>query len=103
VAFWHWLAVVTGGSWPGAVPTAWYNEWSGFLGDLAVFGLLVTFGAHVRLAWSTATCHARWWCPRRGTHLLGDGSPWRFCRVHHPDDIPAAREALAAAIAERGE
>jgi hypothetical protein len=94
----HWLAVHTGtcpveGSCnAGSGP--WYAFWSGFGSDLGEYAIVVTLLGHTAMAWRTGTCHRYWWCWRHPHYLL-EGTPYKLCRVHHPDEIPTVAEAVA--------
>lgn len=88
----RWIAVHTGSSnGPGVVPN--YNFWSGFGSDLGEYILVVTFASHLALLWRTHTCHYAWWCWRHPKHQLGN-TGHMLCRIHHPADIPTAKDAV---------
>jgi hypothetical protein len=55
---------------------AWYLWWSGPGADL---GMLAAVGAYFR----HVNCHEPG-CWRLGRHPV-DGTPFKVCRVHHPD------------------
>lgn len=86
----HWLAFHTGSlNTPGTPPN--YNFWSGFGSDFGEYVIIAALLAHFQTFWVTHTCRARWWCWRPGTHKV-EGFDYRYCHVHHPDDIPSARQ-----------
>lgn len=62
----------------------WYAFWSGFGGDLTIFGALAVWLRH-------QNCHVQG-CPRIGRHQVA-GTEWKVCRHHHPDDAPTAKDA----------
>lgn len=69
---WHEFLRVTGSS---NVSGTWYGFWSGFAGDLPLFGVFwVMFRKH--------NCHHKG-CPRITWRQHDDGS--QYCRRHHPD------------------
>ena len=74
---WHWLwahLVELTGS--GNANSKAYLFWSGFAGDLTLFGAAITFYLH-------HTCHTPW-CPRIRTFPAADGA-FRLCHKHHPE------------------
>lgn len=83
----HWWLHVTGSDDGSG---AWYLWWSGFVGDLALLGVL---GGVVR----ATNCHAKG-CWRPGFHPV-KGTSFKTCRKHHPtgghsvEDIHAAHAA----------
>lgn len=68
-----WLAHVAGLT---NLSGPWYGFWSGFAGDLPLFGgLWLLYRRH--------TCHARR-CWRLGLHHI-DGTHFTVCHRHHPE------------------
>lgn len=72
MAIWHWLLIVTGTHIPPGQYSPWYNFWSGFAGDLTLFGAI--FALYYK-----HNCHVPK-CPRIARHTV-DGSP--YCTKHH--------------------
>lgn len=83
---WHWLGVVTGGVWRGTVPSVWYNEWSGFIGDISLIAAALAVLYHSVLNYRKGICRYRR-CPRIGHYELIDpdsGVAYKMCWRHHP-------------------
>jgi hypothetical protein len=85
-----WVAVHTG---TVNEPGPYYGFWSGFGSDLGELTLVVAIGAPLLAVWRTHTCHRYWWCWRRPLHQL-EGTPYKLCHVHHPDDIESVSDAV---------
>lgn len=67
----------------------WYNFWSGFGSDLAIFASVFavsynTFRKH--------NCHVKG-CWRIGLHPVR-GTDHIVCRKHHPNDSPSASDVI---------
>lgn len=70
---WHFLMHVTGAD---DVSGPWYGFWSGFAGDLSLFGAAwVLLRKH--------NCHYPW-CWRVGRYQLLD-THYHYCKRHHPN------------------
>lgn len=96
----HWLALHTGTDYcpTGLTPQQTmvcraYGFWSGFGSDLGEYVLVGTFLGHLALLWRVHTCHGRWWCWRH-PHFELDGTPYKLCAIHHPDDHPTVKQAI---------
>lgn len=73
---WHWFLTVTGSN---NTSGTWYGFWSGFgsdIGELVIIGGLIQLVRH-------HNCHVKG-CLRWGRHQV-EGTPYKVCRVHHPD------------------
>lgn len=68
-SIWNWFLTVTGSN---NTSGTWYGFWSGFAGDLFIFGALVSF-------YRKHNCHDNH-CWRIGKHIV-DGTP--YCNKHH--------------------
>jgi hypothetical protein len=68
----HWLAHILGLD----DPSGGWLWWSGFGADLGMLTAVGAFARHVN-------CHEHG-CWRLGKHPV-DGTPFKVCRVHHPD------------------
>lgn len=68
---WGWFESFTGANNTSGVA---YGFWSGFVGDLFIFGTMVTF-------YKKHNCHQQR-CWRVGKHVV-DGTP--YCSKHHMD------------------
>lgn len=78
ILLWRELLHVTGAS---NVSGAWYGFWSGFAGDIPLFGVFLVL-------WRRHNCHVRGcWRVQWRTH--GEHS---LCRRHHPSDTPREAE-----------
>ena len=75
---WHFI----GGD---STTTPQYAFWSGFAGDLAIFGAVIAYVRH-------KNCHVKG-CPRLGRHAV-QGTDHVVCRKHHPQDTPTAQDVL---------
>ena len=64
----------------------WYLWWSGFFGDIAIFGAAAVFIRH-------RNCHVRR-CLRIGRHPV-QGTPHVVCRRHHPNGAPTHHDLKA--------
>ena len=99
-SFQHWLAI-----WTGTVnePGPQYGFWSGFGGDLAIIGALLS-APLVLLRKHNCEIHGCW---RIGRHTTAAGH--HTCRRHHPDDhlthadVIDAHEAAQAAKEAHGD
>jgi hypothetical protein len=73
----------------------WYAFWSGFGGDLTIFGAVISL-------WRKHSCHQKW-CWRIGRHPHGD---WLLCSRHHPLGAPTsatiAQYGISAPTVARG-
>lgn len=71
----RWFAHVLG---LDNVSGMWYAFWSGFGGDLTLFGSAF-------MVYRRFTCHvdSPRFCWRPGIHPV-DGTPYRACKKHHP-------------------
>lgn len=101
-SWWAWLLLVTGGHWPGNVPTTWYNEESGFLSIilpvfLQLLGITLLFWWHHQCGVSGC-----FWYARRTT-AAGERACWK----HHPHtkrtagDVHEAHHRAVAAQLDR--
>lgn len=84
----HWLCHILGFDY--GLPYGsfgWYNAWSGFLGDVVIFGGISAW-------WRHRNCHVKW-CVRLGRHQV-EGKTWIVCRKHHKDDHPTAQDVKEA-------
>lgn len=77
MSFWHWLSHITGGD---NVSGIWYAEWSGFVGNFAIFA---SFFAAAYTLVRKHNCHQTG-CWRVGRFQAGD---YVVCRRHHPNPI----------------
>jgi hypothetical protein len=93
----HWLAYATGSYNTQGVAHN-YNAFSGSLSDVGQLTLVASLVASTILLWRVHTCHGYWWCWRHGHYNL-EGTPYKVCAKHHPDDVPTAKEAMSAAKA----
>ena len=104
LAFWfyhqwqHWLAYATGSYNVQGVAHN-YNFFSGSGSDIGEYVIVTSVVGSSLLVWRTHTCQGVWWCWRHPHHAL-DGTPYKLCTKHHPDDVPTVGEALAAREAE---
>lgn len=64
----------------------WYLWWSGFFGDIAIFGAATVFIRH-------RNCHVHH-CWRIGRHPV-QGTGHVVCRRHHPAGAPTHRDLKA--------
>jgi hypothetical protein len=96
----HWIAYATG-SYNTQGTAHNYNAFSGSFSDVGEVTLLFSVITAFTLIWRSHTCNAKWWCWRHPHHTL-DGTPYKFCSVHHPDDVPTVKEALATAGGSNG-
>lgn len=69
---WHWFLTVTGSN---NTAGTWYGFWSGFAGDLFLFGGIITI-------YKKHNCHVHN-CWRIGKHPV-EGTPYTTCKKHHP-------------------
>lgn len=88
-ALWGWILFHTGGDWAphSTTPTVWYNEPSGFLSCLGLFGTALAVTFHGVSTYRRTNCKRRW-CWRIGHHPFTDpatGISRLLCAVHHPD------------------
>lgn len=90
----HWLAYATGSYNVQGVAHN-YNAFSGSISDIGEITLVASVLASAALIWRTHTCHRYWWCWRHPHYAL-DGTPYKMCAKHHPDDVPTMADALAA-------
>lgn len=81
-SLWHWFLHVSGSD---NVSGPWYGFWSGFAGDLAIFGGLFHYTRK-------HNCHVQW-CWRIG-RIPVDGQPYTVCRKHHPTGTPTHKDLL---------
>ena len=101
----HWLSHATG-SYDTPAGTAagtphHYNFFSGFGSDLGYTSIVASVIGAALLQWRMHTCHYKWWCWRHPHHNL-EGTPYKLCTRHHPDDVPTVAEAVAAHKANGG-
>lgn len=93
-AWQHWLAYATGSyNTPGVAHN--YNAFSGSLSDVGELTIAASFLTSAALLWRSHTCHRYWWCWRH-PHFTLEGTTYKLCARHHPDDVPTLSEALAA-------
>jgi hypothetical protein len=90
----HWLAFATGSYNTQGAPHN-YNAFSGSLSDVGEITIATSFAASTIILWRAHTCHRYWWCWRHG-HFNLDGTPYKLCSKHHPDDKPTLQDALDA-------
>jgi hypothetical protein len=88
----HWLAYATGSYNVQGTPHN-YNAFSGSLSDVGQITIATGLMANVIVAWRVHTCHMYWWCWRHGHYSL-DGTPYKLCNKHHPDNVPTVAEAV---------
>lgn len=75
---WRELLNVTGSS---DVSGRWYGFWSGFAGDIPLFGVFLVL-------WRRHNCHVRG-CWRLQWRTSGEHA---LCRRHHPSEPPSAAD-----------
>jgi hypothetical protein len=97
VWFYHvwqfWLSHATGSyNTPGSPHN--YNAFSGSLSDVGEYTIAGGMWGNVVMLWRIHTCHRYWWCWRHGHHQL-EGTPYKLCNRHHPDDVPSVEQAVA--------
>lgn len=95
----HWLMTVTGLNEPG---DPWYNFWSGFAGDIVLFGSILTIYRHHK-------CSTCW----RIAHHSVQGTHLKTCHKHltkenhlalqnkHASEYPEQNEMLNKDFYER--
>jgi hypothetical protein len=89
----HWLSYATGSYNVQGVAHN-YNAFSGSLSDVGELTIVTSVLASSVILWRAHTCHRYWWCWRHG-HFPLDGTTYKLCSHHHPDDVPTLSEALA--------
>jgi hypothetical protein len=90
----HWLSHGTGSyDTPGVAHH--YNFFSGSGSDISELTIAASLASSTVILWRAHTCHRYWWCWRHGNYNL-DGTPYKLCSKHHPDDVPSVAEAVAA-------
>lgn len=90
----HWLAYATGSYNTSGVAHN-YNAFSGSLSDVGQYTIATSLITSSALLWRAHTCHAVWWCWRHG-HFVLQGTPYRLCAKHHPQDVPTVEEAIVS-------
>jgi hypothetical protein len=90
----HWLAFATGSYNTQGVAHN-YNFFSGAGSDIGEITIATSLFASAFVLWRANTCHRYWWCWHHG-HFLLEGTPYKLCAKHHPDDVPTRKEAMAA-------
>jgi hypothetical protein len=90
----HWLAYATG-SYNTQGTAHNYNAFSGSISDIGEITIVASVLTSFVLIWRSHTCHRYWWCWRH-PHFALDGTPYKMCSKHHPDDVPTMQDALSA-------
>lgn len=88
----HWLAFATGSYNVNGVAHN-YNAFSGSLSDVGQYTIATSLITTSVLLWRKNTCHRYWWCWRHPHHPL-EGTPYKLCAKHHPEDVPTVKEAV---------
>ena len=93
---WHWLETGLRVYLLHPLTGRGYQFWSGIAGSFVVGGSL---WAGTFAFWRHHNCHVKG-CWRMGRHAVAD-TPFRVCRIHHPDvpDGGATAEHIEAAHA----
>jgi hypothetical protein len=98
----HWLSYATGSYNTPGVPHN-YGAFSGSISDIGEVTIATSLVASALILWRAHTCHRYWWCWRHGHYNL-DGTPYKLCSKHHPDDVPTIADAVNAyKEADRGD
>jgi hypothetical protein len=101
----HWLAHATGSyncpptGCPGGSPHN-YNAFSGSLSDVGQYTIAGGIWANVLVVWRAHTCHMHWWCWRHAAYPL-EGTGYKLCHAHHPDEKHGVKHAVAQYIANK--
>jgi len=95
----HWLSHSTGSynCTPTTCPNGVvhnYNAFSGSISDVGEYTIAVGMFSNVAVVWRAHTCHMHWWCWRHAAHVL-DGTEYKLCHVHHPDEKHNVKKAVA--------
>lgn len=89
----HWLAYETGSyNTPGVAHN--YNSFSGSLSDVGEYTVAAGMFTNASVVWRANTCHMHWWCWRHAAHPL-EGTSFKLCHVHHPDEKHGVQRAVA--------